>query len=279
MSYKDFFKNWPIIGSKLKTPRVSVLRLSGVIAESGGRRENINLARFKDPIDKAFDVYNVSAVCLVINCPGGSPAQTALLSNYIKQKSKEKKIPIFAFVEDVAASGGYWLACAAEEIYTQDVSIVGSIGVISASFGFDKLIAEYNISRRVHTSGKDKSFMDPFMPETAKDKTRLSDIQKDMHTHFIEWVKSRRGEKLKGTKSKLFEGGFWTAKTALELGLIDGVDDVYSFSKVKFGENVKFIDVTPEKGFVKSLFGVKSSIVQDVLAQIEEKEIWTRYGL
>lgn len=279
MAIWDLFKDWPIIGKKVQAPRVAIIRFSGIISDGGMRKESINLGRYKKSIDKAFECYNIKAVCLVINCPGGAPAQTTLLADYLRNLSDEKEVPVYAFVEDVAASGGYWLACVGEEIYAQNSSIVGSVGVISASFGFDQLIEDYKISRRVHTSGKDKSFMDPFKPEDPKDVKRLTDIQKEIHGHFIDWVQERRGEKLIGKKAELFEGAFWTANAALDLGIIDGIENVYSFAKEKFGENVRFVENTPDKKLVPSLLGARSSIANDVIETLETKQIWQRYGL
>lgn len=279
MAYQDYFLNLPVIGKKLKAPRVALLRFSGVISDGAMRKGSISLHQYKKAIDRAFATYNLKSVCLIINCPGGSPAQTSLLADYITRLSTEKEIPVYAFVEDVAASGGYWLACAAQEIYAQNSSIVGSIGVISASFGFDKFIEEHNVSRRIHTSGKDKSFMDPFTTEQPKDVKRLSDIQKEIHAHFIDWVEARRADKLVGKKTELFEGAFWTALKAIDLGVIDGVDDVYSFAKRTYGEDVAFAEVTPDKKFIPSIFGVRSSIAKDVIDTLETKQNWQRYGL
>ena len=279
MSYKSYLKKLPIIGNKIKTPKVSVLRLSGIIADGGMRKATLSIEKLQKSIDKAFDVFETKAVCLIINSPGGSPAQSALIADYIRHKAEQKDVPVFAFVEDVAASGGYWLACAADEIYATHVSIVGSIGVISASFGLEEFISEYKINRRVHTSGKDKSFLDPFQPEQAKDIKRLKDTQKDLHDHFIDWVKQRRGDKLKGTDTKIFEGAFWTAGPAKDLGLIDGTSNVYEFIHEKFGEKTNLIDITPDKGFIQGLMSARASIANDVIDTLESKAVWQRYGL
>jgi len=279
MAFQDYIKDIPFVGELVNKPKVSVLRLSGIIADSGMRKTSLSLHRLLKSIDKAFDVYNAKAVCLAINSPGGSPAQSSLIANYIRQKSEEKELPVLAFVEDVAASGGYWLACAADEIYAQDSSIVGSIGVVSASFGLDELIGEYKISRRLHTSGKDKAFLDPFLPEQEKDVKRLKSIQKDLHEHFIDWIKQRRGEKLKGKDAQLFEGAFWTAGQAESFGLIDGVADLYAFSKTRFGEDVRFVDLSPEKGLLSNLVGTKASVAEDIVQIVQNKQVWSRYGL
>ena len=186
----DTLGNLPLIGGLLKPkPRVSVIRLSGVIADSGPGRGGISHHRYEKSIFYAFEEFDLQAVLLVINSPGGSPAQSSLIGDQIRRLSEEKEVPVYAFVEDVAASGGYWLACAADEIYANETSIVGSIGVISASFGFKDVIEKYGIERRVHTSGKNKSFMDPFKDEKPADVKRLKGIQWELHETFIGWVK------------------------------------------------------------------------------------------
>jgi serine protease SohB len=278
----DALSNIPLIGGLLKPkPRVSVLRLSGVIADAGPGRSGISHHRYEKSIEQAFDEFDLKAVLLVINSPGGSPAQSALIGDHIRRLADEKDVPVYAFVEDVAASGGYWLACAADEIYANETSIVGSIGVISASFGFKDLIEKYGVERRVHTSGKNKSFLDPFTDEKPTDVKRLKDIQWDLHETFIGWVKDRRGEKIKGKDSELFDGRFWTAKTALDLGLVDGFSSAKRFAKAKFGDDIKFAEFGPEKKLVSSLFGadMKASMAEDAIETLERKAIWGRYGV
>jgi len=282
----DALSNFPVIGGVLKPKsRVSVLRLSGVIADSGNRRGSISHHRYEKMIEQAFDEFDVKAVLLVINSPGGSPAQSALIGDHIRRLSVEKDVPVYAFVEDVAASGGYWLACAADEIYANETSIIGSIGVISASFGFKDLIDRYGVERRVHTSGKNKSFMDPFVDEKPADVKRLKSLQKELHESFIDWVQERRRDKIKGGDTALYEGDFWTAKTALGLGLIDGFGEAKSFAKELFGDDIKFSEFGPEKKLMASLLGAdmraytKVSIAEDAIETLETKAIWGRYGL
>ena len=278
----DTISALPVIGSLLKPkPRVSVLRLSGIISDSGPGRSTISHHRYEKFIEYAFDEFDLQAVLLVINSPGGSPAQSALIGDHIRRLADEKEVPVYAFVEDVAASGGYWLACAADEIYANETSIVGSIGVISSSFGFKDLIEKYGVERRVHTSGKNKSFMDPFKDEKPADVKRLKEIQWELHETFIGWVKDRRGEKIKGKDSELFDGRFWTAKSALDLGLVDGFSSAKRFATAKFGEDIKFREFGPEKKLVPSLLGssVKSSIAEDAIETLERKAVWGRYGL
>lgn len=278
----DAVSGLPVIGGLLKPkPKVAIIRLSGVIADHGMRKGGINHHRYDKIIEDAFDVYDLQAVALVINSPGGSPAQSALIGDHIRRLADEKDIPVYAFVEDVAASGGYWLACAADEIYANETSIVGSIGVISAGFGLQDFIERHGVERRVYTAGKNKSFLDPFIEEKPADVKRLKDIHGELHESFIDWVKLRRAEKLKGKDTDLFEGQFWTAKTALGMGVIDGFGEAKSFAREKFGEEIKFAEFGPEKKFVASLLGtdMKSSLAEDAIETLETKAVWNRYGL
>lgn len=273
----------PVIGELFEPrPKVAVLRLSGVIAEST-RKQTLSHHKLSPLIEEAFETHNAKAVALVINSPGGSPAQSALIARHIRKLSDDKDLPVMAFVEDVAASGGYWLACAADEIYAQDVSIIGSIGVISASFGFQELIARYGVERRVHTSGGQKSFLDPFLPEKPADIKRLKDIQKDLHQIFIDWVETRRADKLNGTKKDLFEGQFWTAGDAKDKGLIDAVGDLRSVAREKFGEDVKFVELAPSRGLLAGLLGgdIRNAFpgADDLIESAEHRAIWARFGL
>lgn len=270
--------NLPLIGKYLeKKPKVAVLRLSGVIAEDTRRKGGISYAKYAKLIDRAFDKAD-TAVALVINSPGGMPAQCELIGSHIRRLAAEKKIPVIAFIEDVAASGGYWLACAADAIYAQNTSIVGSIGVISASFGLEDFIEKHGIHRRVLTSGQNKSFMDPFSPLKENDIVRLSAIQKDMHGVFIDWVKERRGARLRADNKTLFEGDFWTAGPAMDHGLIDGIGDTCSYMREKFGKNVKFITLSPDKKFLPlpSIPGLSAAAF---IEAAETEATWGRYGL
>lgn len=281
---RESTKDIPILGAIFAPkPKVAVIRLSGVIADGGGRKQHINLNSYRDLIEDAFDIYNLKAVALVINSPGGSPAQSALVGKLIRDLAEDKDVPVLAFVEDVAASGGYWLACAADEIYALDVSIVGSIGVISASFGLKELAGRYGVERRVHTSSKDKSFLDPFLEEKPADVKRLKGLQRELHDSFIEWVTQRRADKLMGSDKELFEGAFWTGARARELGLIDALGDIHSITKEKFGEEIKLIPLEKPKGFIQGLISGEarsaSNLPEDIATLIEERAIWGRYGL
>ncbi|MEL6519682.1 MAG: S49 family peptidase [Pseudomonadota bacterium] len=247
---------------------VAVVRLSGMIA-SGPR--GLNDQSIGPAIEKAFNKGKPKAVALVINSPGGSAAQSALIAARIRRLSEEKEIPVFAFVEDVAASGGYWLATAADEIFVDGNSIVGSIGVISASFGFHELITRYGVERRVHTAGQSKSFMDPFKPEKPEDVARLKDLQEKIHANFIEQVKSRRSGKLPEDRD-LFTGEIWVGGSAIDVGLVDGVGHLKPVMEERFGKKVKFSIYGAKKPWL-ARFGAQ------LAAQIEERALWARYGL
>ena len=263
-------------------PRVSVLRLSGVIASGGSPlRKNLNYVSLEPVIKKAFLDKKQSAVILCINSPGGSPVQSALIGKRIRQLADKNKMPIIAFCEDVAASGGYWLASCADEIYADESSIIGSIGVISAGFGFTEAISKLGIERRVYTSGESKSVLDPFKKESPKDVARLRGLQNDIHEHFIEHVKSRRGKKL-NEEEPLFTGLFWTGKKAEKLGLIDGIGAMQDVLMEKFGDDVKIKQITQKKG----LFSVAGSssrlgaaISYELIEHLEHRHLWTRFGL
>lgn len=271
----------PLIGKAIEVKdKVAVVRLSGVIADQGSKG-GISWHRYVGLIEKAFNIPDVDEVCLVINSPGGSPAQCSLISTLIRDLAKEKDVPVTAFVEDVAASGGYWLACAADTIYIQQSSIVGSIGVIAAMFGFDKAIKQYGVERRVYTAGEQKSFMDPFQPENETAIKRLKTMQKEIHDTFISWVKERRGDKLKGTAKTLFEGQTYVGETAIEKGLADEIGDVWTVMRAKHGKKVKLIPIEPSKPFIQNLVtgGAKFPDADEVITAIENRTIWNRWGL
>lgn len=286
MNFKKL-KSLPVINKCFQdVPKVSIIRFSGVIADGGNKRSGVSYHKFAKAIDKAFEPKDIKAVILQINSPGGAPAQCSMIGSHMRRLADEKKVPVYAFVEDVAASGGYWLSCIADEIYVQESSIVGSIGVVSASFGFDKFIEKHGVERRVVTAGKSKSFMDPFKPVDEKDVKRLKELQLSIHKGFKDWVKSRRGEKLKGTDASMFEGQFWTGEIALEKGLVDGVKDVHGFLIETFGKDVKKIDCSPSEKKLLGLlpFGAKLGLSQDNLVEqaldtIETRGEWGRYGL
>lgn len=278
---QDFLSDLPIVGDFMaQRPKVAVVRLSGVIADSAMRKNGLSHAHYAGLIEDAFEVKDVREVAVVINSPGGAAAQAALIAGTIRQCAHEKKVPVTAFVEDVAASGGYWLACAADKIYVQPSSIVGSIGVIAAGFGFEDFIKKHDIKRRVHTSGHSKSMLDPFLPEKKEDVERLRVLQDEIHAQFIAWVKDRRGARIKGSDSELFEGQIWTGAGAIPLGLVDAVGDVRGVYHEKYGDKVRFIEFTPEKPFWQSVMGVKmqQSLAEETLSTLENRAEWSRFG-
>ncbi len=263
-------------------PKVSVLRLSGVIASGGGAfRKNLNYETLEPVIKKAFAVQKQNAVILCINSPGGSPVQSALIGKRIRQLADKNNMPVIAFCEDVAASGGYWLASCADEIYADEASIIGSIGVISAGFGFTEAIAKLGVERRVYTSGESKSMLDPFKNENPKDVKRLRALQTEIHEHFIAHVKSRRGERL-NEEEPLFTGTFWTGARAKQLGLIDGIGVMHSVLTERYGENVKLRQITQKKG-LSSLAGssarMGAAISHELIGEIDQRHHWARFGL
>jgi serine protease SohB len=254
-------------------PVVSVIRLQGVIA-AGGRGAALNDAGLAGLIEKAFRRGKPKAVALSINSPGGSPAQSSLIAARIRRLADEKKIPVHAFVEDVAASGGYWLACAADDITVDPNSIVGSIGVISASFGFHEFLARYGIERRVYTAGKSKSLLDPFQPEKAADVKRLKEIQGVIHDSFIAYVKSRRGGRL--AEGDLFDGTIWVGAKAVEVGIADGVGHLVPEMKRRYGDKVRFMVHQQRKPLLGRLGGRLAAEAADAF---EERAAYARFGL
>jgi signal peptide peptidase SppA len=256
-------------------------------------RPGLSLAVAAAAIERAFSLSKVPAVALLINSPGGSPVQSNQIFRRIRQLAKEKKKKVFVFCEDVAASGGYYLAVAGDEIYADPSSIVGSIGVISASFGLDKAIAKLGIERRVYTAGLNKSQLDPFQPENPVDIERLKTIQRDIHDVFIGIVKDRRAGKLRGADQDLFSGAFWSASQALELGLIDGITDIRTKMRELFGDKVSLRVVPLSSGGLLSrlrrvpasdIAGMLASpgglaIAEDLVSAVESRALWARYGL
>ena len=262
-------------------PVVPVLRFSGVIGQVGFGRKGLTLDDMNDAIERTFKTRKMAAVAISVNSPGGSPVQSALMAARIRALAEEHDIPVYAFCEDVAASGGYWLACAADHIYAEAASIVGSIGVVSAGFGFTDLIAKAGVERRIHTAGKSKAMLDPFRPEDPKDIQRLTAIQEDVHDQFKGWVRTRRGARIGEKAEALFDGTIWTGRKALELGLIDGVGNLHGVLREKFGEKVRLRPVKVARGWLQKRFGVDGGgeIASAVLGAIEERAIWSRYGL
>ncbi|SKA32272.1 serine protease SohB [Enhydrobacter aerosaccus] len=263
-------------------PVVPVVRLSGVIASGsllGARGLSIETAA--PLLMRAFNMHGAKAVALAINSPGGSPVQSALIAQRIRLLAREKNLPVIAFVEDVAASGGYWLACAADEIVVDPASIVGSIGVISSGFGFKDLISRIGIERRVHTSGERKSMLDPFREEKPEDVERLKRLQAEIHDGFKDWVRERRGSRLKGDDALLFSGEFWTGRRGLELGLADRFGELRAVLQERYGAKVHLPLIAARRSLLSRL-GLGGSIEQigpTALAAIEERLHWQRFGL
>ena len=270
---KDRFRRGPV---------VPVVRLSGVIASGGllGNR-SLSIETVAPLLKRAFDMRGAKAVALAINSPGGSPVQSALIGQRIRLLADEKSLKVIAFVEDVAASGGYWLACAADEIIVDPHSIVGSIGVISAGFGFQDLIGRIGVERRLHTSGERKSMLDPFRPEKSEDVERLARLQAEIHDGFKDWVRQRRAGKLNGDEQSLFSGEFWTGRRGAELGLVDGLGELRATLQARYGTKVRLPVIGPRRRLL-SRFGLGLSvdgIGPGTLAALEERLHWQRFGL
>ena len=284
----DFLRRLLPARFRADIPVVPVVRLSGVIGMSTPLRPGLMLSTTARSLERAFATRNARAVALIINSPGGSPAQSHLILRRIRQLAEQKKIPVLAFIEDVGASGGYMLACAADEIICDQYSIVGSIGVVGGSFGFPKLMDKLGIERRLYTSGERKVMLDPFLPEKPEDVKRIKALQKDIHEHFIALVKQRRGAKLHGSDKTLFSGEFWTAQTAIELGLADALGDLRSTLRERYGEKVRMPLIAAERGLLgRWLPGTSFAdalanhpgLADDLLSALEARALWSRYGL
>ena len=288
----DLFARYGGASRRAAHPTVAVIRLHGAIGATSFARRGLSLAALEPLIKRAFS-SKVRAVCLLINSPGGSAVQSSQIASLIRQYSQDKKMPVFAFTEDVAASGGYWLALAADEIYADPMSVVGSIGVISASFGFQDLMAKIGVERRVHTQGENKSLLDPFKPENPDDVRRLKEIQADIHHQFKAAVRQRRGERLVASDETVFTGDIWAGERALELGLVDGLGDMRMIMRRKYGPDVRFMTVERPAGWLQRNFGrfvpggvsdtygagIGGGFAGDMLAAVEERALWARFGL
>ncbi|MBX8812069.1 S49 family peptidase [Ochrobactrum sp. MR34] len=265
---------------------IPVVRLSGAIMTGNSPlRQNLSLEGVAVQLEKAFANKHSPAVALSINSPGGSPVQSRLIYKRIRDLAEEKNKKVHVFVEDVAASGGYMIAIAGDEIIADPSSILGSIGVVSASFGFTELIKKIGVERRVHTAGKNKATMDPFQPEKASDVEHIKALQLEIHQTFIDMVKERRGSKLQDNDD-LFTGQFWTGITALQLGLIDGLDDMRSHLRKLYGEKTKLNLIQPSRGMLgrKNIGGISHAQMlgaagESLMNVLEEKALWSRYGL
>lgn len=272
-------------------PLVAVVRLSGIIGPTAPFRGGLNLAGLAGDLEQAFSLRGVKAVALAINSPGGSPVQSSLIHKRIRALAAEKEIPVYAFVEDVAASGGYWLACAGDEIYADESSILGSIGVIMAGFGFQRAIEKLGVERRVHTAGEHKAMLDPFRPEDPEEVKRIEAIQQDIHESFKALVRDHREGKLKAPEEELFTGAFWAGRRALELGLIDGLSDLRAVLREKYGDKVRLRVVGGAKPWWRRRPGAGGgeaglaraweppALAEGLLAGLEARSLWSRFGL
>jgi signal peptide peptidase SppA len=279
---------WPFT----RTPVVPVLRLTGTIGMATPLRPGLSIASLAEPLQKAFELSKTPSVALIINSPGGSAVQSSLILKRIRALADENEKKVHVFLEDVAASGGYYLAIGGDEIYAEPSSIVGSIGVISSGFGFVEAIDKLGIERRVYTAGRSKAILDPFLPEKPEDIERLASLQRDAHDVFIGAVKERRAGKLNGPDTELFSGAFWSGKQALEYGLIDGISDIRTRMREIYGDDVKLKVVpierpgllsrlrrAPSLDSLASLSSGESTLTDELLSTLETRAIWARYGL
>jgi len=281
----------PILPKRLRgLPVVPVVRLAGIIGFSTPLKPGLTLTTVARALERAFNMRTAKAVALLINSPGGSPVQSHLIYRRIRQLAAESARPVIAFAEDVAASGGYMIACAADEIFCDPSSIVGSIGVVGGSFGFPKLMDKLGVERRLYTSGEHKAMLDPFLPENPQDVERLKALQRDIHQEFIELVKRSRGARLKGPEKTLFSGEYWTGGKAIELGLADSIGELRATLRARFGDDVITPLVAPARGwFGRVQPGVAPSDVtglpraadfaEEIISALEARALWARYGL
>ncbi|MEX2249091.1 MAG: S49 family peptidase [Parvibaculum sp.] len=282
------------------TPRpvVAVVRLSGIIGPTQPLRGGLNLAAVAPALEAAFSMKHARAVALIVNSPGGSPVQSSLIYKRIRALAEEKSLPVYAFAEDVAASGGYMIACAADEIYADESSVIGSIGVVSAGFGFTGLIEKLGVERRVHTSGESKAMLDPFQPEKPDEVARLEALQQEVHENFKSLVRKARGERLKADDSAIFSGEFWAGSGALARGLIDGLADLRSHMRGLYGDKVKLRLVVQRAPWWRPGSGISSrlwpsfpaigggfaaemgaGLADGLIAAAEKRSLWSRFGL
>jgi signal peptide peptidase SppA len=279
------------IPARLRRSRavVPVVRLSGVIGAVTPLRPGMSLAGVARTLERAFGTKNDKAVALVINSPGGSPVQSRQIYLRIRQLAEEKKLPVLVFVEDVAASGGYMIACAGDEIFCDPSSILGSIGVVGGSFGFQELIKKIGVERRLYTAGAHKATLDPFLPENPDDVARLKALQREIHAIFIALVKQSRGTRLKGADDLLFTGEYWAGETSISLGLADAIGDLRSTLRARYGEKVHTPLIAPASGMLSGLLGRKSpaagnlwesasNLPEELISAVETRSIWAKFG-
>jgi signal peptide peptidase SppA len=287
----DRWMEWLPARLRRGTPVVPVVRLSGVIGAVTPLRPGMTLAGVARMLERAFAMKNARAVALVINSPGGSPVQSRQIYLRIRQLAAEKSLPVLVFVEDVAASGGYMIACAGDEIFCDPSSILGSIGVVGGSFGFQDLIKRIGVERRLYTAGEHKAMLDPFLPEDPDDVARIKALQREIHAIFIALVKQSRGAKLKGADDVLFTGEYWAGETSVSLGLADAIGDLRSTLRARFGDKVLTPLIAPATGLLSGLLGRKSAgagtlvaldgfagLPDELISALETRAIWARFG-
>ncbi len=273
------------------TAVVPVVRLSGVIGAVTPLRPGMSLAGVARMLERAFAIKNAKAVALVINSPGGSPVQSRQIYLRIRQLAAEKSLPVLVFVEDVAASGGYMIACAGDEIFCDPSSILGSIGVVGGTFGFQDLIKKIGVERRLYTAGAHKAMLDPFLPENPDDVARVKALQREIHAIFIALVKQSRGARLKGADDVLFTGEYWAGETSVSLGLADAVGDLRSTLRTRYGDKVLTPVIAPASGLLSTLLGRKSAgagtlaslegvagLPDELISALETRAIWAKFG-
>lgn len=266
----------------VQPPRIAVLRLSGLIAARGGgpfTAPAISAQATGPLIERAFAMRGLSEVALVVNSPGGSPVQSSLVAQRIRRLAEEKKVRVTAYVEDAAASGGYWLACAADEIVADPASILGSIGVISASFGLEEAIGRLGVRRRLHTAGGEKSFLDPFSPEKPADVARLETLLAELHETFRDWVRQRRGARLTAPEAELFSGAFWSGRRAVELGLADRLGEASADLRARHGEKARLLPIGPRRPPWPMRLLSGAALAEGAMGVVEERAAWARLGL
>lgn len=290
MSLRSLLAKLPFGPWRKAGPLVSVVRLSGVIGQSGPLSRGLTIQGLAPLLHRAFAPKEQAAVALIVNSPGGSPVQSALIAKRIRDLAEEKKVPVLAFCEDVAASGGYWLACAGDEIWADESSVVGSIGVVSGGFGLHEFLERHGVQRRLYTSGDKKVLLDPFSPEREDGVAHLKALQAEVHESFKAMVRARRGARLAGDEADLFSGAFWTGKRAKELGLVDALGDLRAVLRQRFGEKVRIRVVQEDRGWLRraglrtavgglELGALAAELPGAALAAVEERALWARYGL
>lgn len=294
MRLRALLSHLPIERFRNPPPLVPVVRLTGIITSGMGPfRRGLSMAGLAGILQRAFEMEEAKAVAIVVNSPGGSPVQSALIARRIRALSAEKKLPVFTFAEDVAASGGYWLLSAGDEIWADESSIVGSIGVVAAGFGFPEALRRLGIERRVYTAGAHKAALDPFQPERPEEVEHLKRLQVDVHDAFCRQIRERRAGKLKASEEELFSGRFWAGRAALGLGLIDGLGDVRGIMREKYGEKVRLPVIGERGSWLRRKLGLPDTrlasraagaaglddLPERLIAACEERLMWGRYGL